>query len=94
MARSFSGDAAIRYVISVNDVVLANNNWPYRGMSIPLARDVIASSCAGKRPCFVVLVAFCPTRRRSPTIDDSDVQAVSGAESATHHCVVRRGLVR
>jgi len=46
-------------------------NGPYRGMSIPL-QHVIALSCAGYRPCCVVLVASCP-RRRQVSIDKSIV---------------------
>ena len=44
--------------------------------------DVAAASCAGYRRYCVVLVAPCPGRRRAPTLNESRVQGVSGAESA------------
>ena len=47
--------------------ILFAHNGPYGCMSIDTvaASDVIASSCAVLRPCYVVLVAPCP-------IDDDD----------------------
>ena len=39
-------------------------------------------------PCCVVLVPSCPRRQRTPRLDESIVQGVSGAEPAVHRSLV------
>ena len=71
---SFPGGVAIWYAVIV--IYLWFYGWRHnftctiRGTSIDIvaASDVIASSCAGWRPCCVVLVASCPRRRRAPRL--------------------------
>ena len=88
MARSFSGDVALRYVLPFIDVMFAQN-WPY-GDNTVAASDVIASPCAGYNAfaACVVLVASCPSQRWASRLDESIMKGVPGAESAMHYCVV------
>ena len=48
----------------------------------------LSAQYALHRPCYVVLVASCPRRRRAPRLDESVVQGVPGVEPAMHRCSV------
>jgi len=69
----------------MSDVVFAHNGGHMEGRRYAVAAsDVIASFCAGYRPCCVVLIVSCPRRRRAPRLDDFIVPWVPGAEAAIH----------
>jgi len=76
----------------MSDVVFAHNGDHMEGRRYSVAAsDVIASFCAGYRPCCVVLIVSCPRRRRAPRLDDFIVPWVPwvpGAEHAIHDCLV------
>jgi len=68
---SCGGSCNHRYVIIVMHTSRFAHTWTIRRhVDILAASDLMASSCAGKRPCRVVLVvASYPERRRSPRLN-------------------------